>query len=298
MSHQEFSHSSEKSPFLKLCPVRSSASAVKKVTSTIRRQSWFIWNPCLPLTPIPESFWGTWQASYSFVSASQCIKTPGHVQSPCCTSVCPLPSQYRMFRSQVVHIPRTELKLNIGKISGSQIKANISRELAKWVCCPPTGVISLVFGKKDTWLSMDIKLEAPISLSKSMLASRLPQSLVTSTFYTPQCPHTSMLALLTSPKLPDLLQITGFSPNYLSLLIATLIFLPLPPALSHQIALAKSSLVSFSLCSGLLWMLLAISSLLSTRQTVTLPLMEPLPLLAVSAVSLLSPLQTQTKDSV
>lgn len=107
-----------------------------------------------------------------------------------------------------------------------------------------------------------------------------------------------MLALLTSPKLPDLLQVTGFSPNYFSLLIVTLIFLPLPPTLSHQIALAMSSLGSFSPCSGLLWMPLAISSLLSTTQTVTLPLMELLPLLTVSAVSLLSPLQTQTKGSV
>ena len=63
-----------------------------------------------------------------------------------------------MLRSQVVHIPRIEFKLDVRKISGSQIKAKISQELAKWVCCPPMGVISLVFGRKDTWLSIDINL--------------------------------------------------------------------------------------------------------------------------------------------
>jgi hypothetical protein len=65
---------------------------------------------------------------------------------------------------------RNELKLGYRRISVYFVKASIPQELVKLVPICQKGIIFLTSDRRDIWLHV-----APISISKCMLASRLPQ---------------------------------------------------------------------------------------------------------------------------
>lgn len=84
---------------------------------------------------------------------------------------------------------------------------------------------------------------------KLMLASSLPQLLLTSTYHTFQDPHTSILSpLTTSTSTPSFQVCLGGSSARLLILLITHVDFFLSPVLSHylNIAVAMSSLLLFS----------------------------------------------------
>lgn len=134
------------------------------------------------------------------------------------------------------------------------------------------GGISLASVRRDIWLSIDIYLWVSISISKPILASKLPQSIII--HFKAPTPASWSLSLPFCPKLPGLFQLRGFPPNpapatqppYSPAKLN--IQSPAIPCYSISLALAMASLFLL-LFAGLLQMPLDIFSFSSS-----FPLME------------------------